>query len=755
MSSPIANFSKRTGGLISVLLTGILLICFYHHEILNAHNLGYGVWGDGYKNFYTLAYYVNYGSGPHFTGMNYPFGENILFTDNQPLLAVVLNKAAMVLPAIKSNIHLIISIILFLSVVFSTGIIYLLLIELEVLPFVAAISASFIALMSPNFDHFLSLYSLAYTHFIPLLLYFTYKIITTERILRNALWCSLAVLCFTFIHLYFLAFALLFVVSVVVLYPIAIRSDKTTAVKRIAALLTTVIVPLISLKLFLLFTDSITDRPQNPSGYLVGYSQLHYILFHPNSVLFRLIEYYLPTQAVTMIFGYDAKCYIGLSSSILLVIGSVLFIKNKLQKRQLAPSKSALLLLLLASVPVLLFAMAIPFQYKKFEPLYNALPNAIKQFRAAARFSWIFYYTAGFVAVVVLNHLFLKAVATSKIKASALLAIVFGVWLTDTTTTNTYQAKNFKEYATVVNEEVYKNSLLQKLKHAGCNVSSFQAIIPLPFYHIGSEKIGNTSSMNFTSMQASLITGLPLFSCQMSRTSTSQSLSTLNLLSNAYLRKDILKNITDKRPVLLMTGKADLTEAEKALRSKASYLFTHDEDDFLILPIGAFDDSIDAVKEKVKTEMPLYTKYKTYFSNAIENKVVFENEIKQSKEENISLFNGSLPLSSPNTNYEFSVWFYADSSLANFPIITLTQTDASSAQIQKCEYNTSNATGSYNGWIRASIPFSLTNSQNIISVSGWSRNAVYKNMLIRPVETDVITNYKSASSFTFNNYPMY
>lgn len=741
--------------MISVLLTGILLICFYHHDILNANNLGYGVWGDGYKNFYTLAYYVNYGSGSHFTGMNYPFGENILFTDNQPLLAVVLNKAAMVLPAIKSNIHLIISTILFLSVVFSTGIIYLLLIELEVLPFVAAISASFIALMSPNFDHFLSLYSLAYTHFIPLLLYFTYKIITTERILRNALWCSLAVLCFTFIHLYFLAFALLFIVSVAVFYLMVIKIDRTTAAKRIAALLVTVIVPLLALKLFLVFTDSITDRPQNPSGYLVGYSQLHYILLHPNSVLFRLIEYYLPTQAATMSFGYDAKCYIGLSNSVLLVIGSVLFIKNKLQKRQLAPSKSALLLLLLASVPVLLFAMAIPFQYKSFEPLFNALPNAIKQFRAAARFSWIFYYTAGFAAVVVLNHLFLKAVATSKIKAYALLAIVFGVWLTDTTTTNTYQAKNFKEYATVVNEEVYKDSLLQKLKHAGYNVSSFQAIIPLPFYHIGSEKIGNTSSINFTSMQASLITGLPLFSCQMSRTSISQSLSTLNLFSNAYLRKDILRNITDKRPVLLMTGRADLTEAEKKIRRKASYLFTHDGDDFLLLPLTAFDDSIDAVKEKVKTEIALYTNHQNYLSNSIENTLVFKRETKTSTEETITLFNDTLPSPKPTTSYEFSVWFYADSSLANFPIITLTQTDASGAQIQKCEYNTSHATDSYNGWVRASIPFSLTNSQNIISVSGWSRNAVYNNMLIRPIKTDVITNYKSDSNFTLNNYHMY
>src|SRR5689334_14984678 len=46
--------------------------------------------GDGEKNYFTLAWYVLHDKGWHFSGMNYPYGENIIYTDNQPILAMLL-----------------------------------------------------------------------------------------------------------------------------------------------------------------------------------------------------------------------------------------------------------------------------------------------------------------------------------------------------------------------------------------------------------------------------------------------------------------------------------------------------------------------------------------------------------------------------------------------------------------------------------------------------------------------------------------
>ncbi|MCB0838578.1 MAG: hypothetical protein KDD99_18025, partial [Bacteroidetes bacterium] len=54
----------------------------------NVYVLGKGF--DAWKNYFTPAWYIKYDSGFWFTGMNYPFGEHVLFTDNQPLISWVL-----------------------------------------------------------------------------------------------------------------------------------------------------------------------------------------------------------------------------------------------------------------------------------------------------------------------------------------------------------------------------------------------------------------------------------------------------------------------------------------------------------------------------------------------------------------------------------------------------------------------------------------------------------------------------------------
>src|ERR1041384_1921736 len=46
--------------------------------------------GDGIKNEFTYLYQVLYGKGYWFEGMNYPFGEHIVYTDGQPLLSITL-----------------------------------------------------------------------------------------------------------------------------------------------------------------------------------------------------------------------------------------------------------------------------------------------------------------------------------------------------------------------------------------------------------------------------------------------------------------------------------------------------------------------------------------------------------------------------------------------------------------------------------------------------------------------------------------
>ena len=46
---------------------------------------------DTYKNYMTTAWHVAHDSDyVHYSGMNYPYGEHVLFTDNQPVISAAM-----------------------------------------------------------------------------------------------------------------------------------------------------------------------------------------------------------------------------------------------------------------------------------------------------------------------------------------------------------------------------------------------------------------------------------------------------------------------------------------------------------------------------------------------------------------------------------------------------------------------------------------------------------------------------------------
>lgn len=116
--------------LFAALLTALLLLLYYWYPIINADSISYGIYGDGYKNYYTLAYYLQNDQGSHFSGMNYPYGENILFTDNQPAMAFILKGLSAVYPGISGHVHGFITYMAFLSIVVAAFLLCLALLSL-------------------------------------------------------------------------------------------------------------------------------------------------------------------------------------------------------------------------------------------------------------------------------------------------------------------------------------------------------------------------------------------------------------------------------------------------------------------------------------------------------------------------------------------------------------------------------------------------------------------------------------------------
>jgi hypothetical protein len=65
----------------------LLTIGLTYIDFFQKPGLLFSAAGDGMKNYFTFLYHVKHDSTYwKFEGMNYPFGENIVFTDNQPIM---------------------------------------------------------------------------------------------------------------------------------------------------------------------------------------------------------------------------------------------------------------------------------------------------------------------------------------------------------------------------------------------------------------------------------------------------------------------------------------------------------------------------------------------------------------------------------------------------------------------------------------------------------------------------------------------
>src|SRR5258708_5825721 len=69
---------------------GIVAITF-PQILMNPGHVVPNLSGDGGKNMFAYLYHILYDKGLWFSGMNYPYGEHILYVDGQPLLSVTLS----------------------------------------------------------------------------------------------------------------------------------------------------------------------------------------------------------------------------------------------------------------------------------------------------------------------------------------------------------------------------------------------------------------------------------------------------------------------------------------------------------------------------------------------------------------------------------------------------------------------------------------------------------------------------------------
>lgn len=161
-----------------------------------------------------------------------------------------------------------------------------------------------------------------------------------------------------------------------------------------------------------------------------------------------------------------------------------------------------------------------------FYHLDRIAPNA-SHFRAVARFSWPFFWAVHLLLLIGLDY-WLHAGRTAW-RWVAVPALVLLAWL------DTRDALKHYRHAFVPNSlsnPALQPELTQLLQ--GVNPADYQAILPIPYFHLGAEAAGLTiddaDTQSRHSFALALRTGLPLLASKMSRTPPEQARQLLRLL---------------------------------------------------------------------------------------------------------------------------------------------------------------------------------------------------------------------------------
>jgi hypothetical protein len=548
---------------LALFLLSFLIYFFHFHSIfLNINSILSSITLDSLKNYYTFVYHIkNDAAALDFRGMNFPYGEHIVYTDCQPILTFLLR----LLPFTHGYLIGIMHSLMFFSFIISPLILNKIFKLLGVDSFTSFFLSLGTALLAPqylkiNAGHF----ALAYGFVAPLsilLILFYFKDKKTTALLNLFLFNTL--LFFLHPYLGFCACILTFVS--LVLFDL-FHFDRRIILKNILFSLFSGLLPLFIFKFFMLLTDHHLNRTDEPYGAEVMVENVGNLMAPEFGPFKQLMEFFFHNRTQ----HFEGHTYLGFFTillTLLFLLGALFFFKKlAFDKRTLA--------LLIASFFLLFFALGLHISLFKLLSIKSA---ALNQFRATCRFAWFFYYTLPVFILPVIYHS-LKANLTEQKSRNVLTIVSLLFFLVNLLEAHYYFKQNedaFWKFRNIFNESFLSTKEKEIVKNI--KNSRPQAILPLPMFHGGSEMYDRTGSNNsmIPSMMYSYHSGVPIMSVLMSRTSITETEETIQLL-NSYKKERPAAKLLNDQPFFIIKSSDPLLPDEERLSSKVAYFSEND-----------------------------------------------------------------------------------------------------------------------------------------------------------------------------------
>lgn len=551
-------------------------------------------WGDGYKTYHAYLYHVLHDSTySHFEGMNYPYGEHVVPGDTEPTLSNGVKWLSQLGIPVGSAALGILNISMLVSLLLCALFLYLIFKRLQ-LPFWYAIGASVaLTFLAPQLHRMISHYGLARPEVIPMILYGLLRMEESKQY-RYSMFIGLVTIFYSAIHFYFFALIAFMVTGYFFFRMIILRNWKAWPTYLMHYLFQ-IVVPLLFFYFWMMHFDPVTDRSAAPWGFFFYRAYPAGIFTSPFEPHWQWLgEQWLHIRSL----DFEARSYLGLVAILGLVAVLVWWLWNRFRIKKevtLAPEKAHanfLLFLLLSGLAVLIFSFGIPFIIPGLEGLVD-LAGPIRQFRSIGRFAWVMYYAAN---ISVVAWLYYRLRNTSYLLIFPLLLLAFEAY----------------QYARAVDlrldhiEDYEPGRRFTDIP--GLGLDKYQAILPIPYYNLGSDQFWWDVSgfIGQKSMTLSVQTGLPLTAAMLTRTSRSQTIRQLQLVTEPYRSPKLLEDLPGDAPLLMAWDTIRSREHHGRfdhLLQGSRMIYRDRELELYAMPLTTFEDRLDTRKNTIRRQL--------------------------------------------------------------------------------------------------------------------------------------------------------
>ncbi|MEL6192947.1 MAG: hypothetical protein AAFR66_12895 [Bacteroidota bacterium] len=729
--------------------------------------------GDGMNIIFSSSYFVKYvPEGMTHTGFSYPYGNHLFYDDVNPLFSLILRGISHKLVDISAHTPAIINLSIILAF-FPCAIFLYLILRRSLLPPEYAVLISWIlTFLSPQIERLTGHLTLSYVCYVPMIWYFILQIYDQEKLIWKRLTFFLGVLAFTLIHPYYGLIGGGFLYAYTLVHFFQFGWGKKSQYRFYLLNLLLGVLPILSLKGIEFFTFSgASDFVKYPYGFLLFTSSFSQIFFSAHEPMYSFWDslFRIKPEEWNIWTIWEGVAYVGFTGFAAL-IGIVLRMLSKAYQRRfrqifIPVLPESLRTSIWAATLLLIWTMGIPFKW--FPDLLDSLAF-IRQFRSQGRLTWPFFYVfTTLVAFLMyggyrkwrlaINHPYLKFAP-----GIGLILLGCGLWSLESELPLKLKTDHIKSNSIPFVFPEWQTDFTQILSEQGHEISDYQAILALPFYHFGTEKFSLTTYHSTRlSMALAWQTGLPMINTLVARAPLTPSQKIIQLMADPFIGKEYLNDLPNDKPVLLMYAFEDFSENERRLIKFSDSITTVGGMHFASLDLQklkgdgkpemikylAERDSLGIGKINGPNSQPYH------FDTYGDQPYPLGGEALFSHQERLTFLENNFESDTIEVPIEISFWIKVDQNSDYLPAIIYEQFDKELMVDQK-PLELKFVPHIQDGWVRGHFETMLQKPGNLIRLYTFSEaeNFTVDNLMLRRLDTDIYYDHKDHTVMMNNFY---